>query len=323
MDIPVVAPVTPNAAENNSPKVPFFKNRKLVGISAVLFLLAILVIGLVLFKQTAGSLYGVKVFEGQYTSGKVLEFGLFGLKEKKIKVEGELSDYAEYGNVKVAIVRNAEDNTQDVFLLGAKNKQLTTNRIGKASASVSSDGKYIAYAQRADHVVGGDFNPQISAWSVVVFDIGSGVATELGQGFAPQFYVGNDGVTRVLFTTRTGVSSVDISTKSVRSLDFIHPGLVDYSAAISRDGKYLAVPNGLTKVFQIFELTESSTEFSVALMNVGPVPFVHGAFKGHSLLGVERAEDGTASLRSVTPDVDEAQSPAEPLPANSHYRIIY
>lgn len=323
MDIPVVAPVTPDTVENQSAKIPFLKNKKLVGIVGVFFLLAVLVIGFFLSKSSAGDLYGVKVFEGTYTSGKVLEFGLFGLKEEKVNVVGELTDYSEYGNIKVAIVTNAETKTQDVFLLGLKNKQLTTNGIGKAAVSISSDGKYIAYAQRADHVVGGEFSSQISAWSVIVTEIATGTHTNLGQGFAPQFYVTSDGATRVLYTTRTGVSSVDIATKSVRSLDFINPGLIDYSATVSRDGKYLAVPNGLTKVFQIFEFTESSTEFSVALKNVSSVPFVHGAFSGHLLLGVERAEDGTASLRSVSPAVGEAQSPTEPLPANSHYRIIY
>lgn len=324
MDTPVVAPVSSHSDEIKSPAVPFFKNKKLMGTGGVLVvLLILLIVGFVFLKGSMGGLYGVKVFEGQYTSGKVLEFGLLGLKEKRIAVEGELSDYAESGTTQVAIVRNPEAQTQDVVLLSPQKKQLTSNGVGKAAVSVSPGGKYVAYAQRADQVVGGDFNPQISAWSIIVLNTATGEVSSLGQGFAPHFYETEEGALKILYTTRTGVSSVDLATKAVRSFDFIHPGVVDYAATISTDGKYLAIPNGLTKIVQIFELTESETEFSVELRNVGNEAFVHGAFVGHIFVGVARSEQGAGTLWSISVAEDKTWSSEGTLPANSHYRIIY
>ncbi len=321
MDIPVVTPATSDPLVAQLPKIPFFKNKRVIGIIVVLVLVVILA-GFLLLRGTVGDRYGLKVFEGSYTSGRVLEFGLFGLQEERVKTEGELSDYAEHRGVKVAIVRNPEANTQDIFLLGPKSKQLTTNGIGKASISVSPDGKSIAYAQRADHVVGGEFSSYISGWLVTVQNIETGEVVDLGQGFAPQFYTNQDGATRVLFTTRTGVSSVDLKTKSVRSIDFINPGIIDFAATISGDGKYLAVPNGITKVSQIFSVTETETEFSVALATIGTVPFTHAAFVGHKLYGVSRTDDGSASLYVVSGDTKDVPPAPFALPKNSSYRII-
>jgi hypothetical protein len=322
MDIPVVAPVTPEVVDNQSSRKPSLTRRTLIGIIGVLIILALCIAGFFYVKNSAGGLYGVKVFEGTYASGKVLEFGLLGLKEERLAVSGVLNDYAEYGNIKVAIVTDAETKAQDVFLLGPKNKKLTEDGIGKVAVSVSSDGKYIAYAQRADRAVGGEFSPQISSWSIIVTEITTGTQMDLGQGFAPQFYKSSDGSTRVLYTTRTGVSSVDLATRAVRSIDFLNPGIIDFSATVSRDGQYLAVPNGVSKVFEIFRLTDTNTEFSVALVNIGPSPSVHGALTGNRLVGVSRTDDGTASLWTAGYSPEDKKITPFTLPANSHYRVV-
>jgi len=293
-------------------------------------IIAIGIVGLIIVGAAGYALYvhvtnpsplGTLLFTGLYDSGNVVEGGVFGWDEKKITVAGTLSDFARSGKYSVAIVKNDESGAQDVHLLAPVSKVLTTDGVGKSAVAISGDGTYVAFSERADMSVGSKFTPQISAWQVVVMNAESGEKKYYGEGFAPQFF-SKDGESYVLFTTRMGVTIVNTTTLASRSMVFINPGVVDYSAIVSGDGAYLAVPNGISRILDIFTLNLTETDFSVSLLGVAPAPFVNSAFVGNSIEGVVRNEDGSLVLRVIDPNQATLLGSSYVLPEAPYYRII-
>jgi len=293
-------------------------------------IIAIAIVGLIIVGAAGYALYvhvtnpsplGTLLFAGLYESGNVIEGGIFGWDEKKVTVAGTLSDFARSGKSTVAIVKNNETGAQDVHLLAPVSKALTSDGVGKAAVALSEDGTFVAFSERADMSVGGEFNPQISAWQVMVLDTESGVMKNYGEGFAPQFF-SKDGESYVLFTTRMGVTIVNTTTLASRSIVFINPGVVDYSAIVSSDGTYLAVPNGVSKILDIFNLNITATDSSISLLGIASVPFVHSAFVGNMINGIVRNEDGSFVLRVIDPKQSTLPGSTYALPEAPYYRII-
>jgi roadblock/LC7 domain-containing protein len=271
--------------------------------------------------MTHPSSLGSLLFAGLYESGNVIEGGVFGWDEKNIAVTGSLSDFARSGKSTVAIVRNNETGAQDVHLLSPASKILTSDGVGKAAVALSEDGMFVAFSQRTDMSVGSEFAPHISAWQVVVMNTASGEMKNYGEGFAPQFFT-KDKEQYVLFTTRKGVTIINTTTLASRSIVFINPGVVDYSAIVSSDGAYLAVPNGVTRILDVFTLSLSATDSSVSLLGIAPVAFVHSAFVGSSIEGIARNEDGSFALHSIDPKQPTLSGNVYVLPDAPYYRII-
>lgn len=289
---------------------------------AVVGIVALCGIGYAVYQHiTSPSPLGAMLFKGDSVSGKVIVGGVFGWDEKKVAISGDLSDFARGDQATVAIVRNTDTGAQDVHMLTPTERALTTDGFGKAAVAVSRDGKFVAFSQRADTSIGAEFSARISAWQVVVMDTQTGTIKNYGEGFAPQFF-NKDGVTYLLFTTRTGITVINTSTLASRSMVFINPGLVDYAGLVSSDGVYLAVPNGVTKVLDVFSLTLSETDFSVSLLGIAPVAFTHSAFVGNSIEGIVRNADGSLTLRIVEPKQLTAPGTTYALPDASYYRVI-
>lgn len=289
---------------------------------AVVGIVAVCGIGYAVYRHmTSPSPLGALLFAGDYTSGSVIVGGVFGWDEKKVAVSGVLSDYARSDQATVAIVRNTETGAQDVHLLTPTERALTTDGIGKAAVAVSRDGKFVAFSERADKSIGGDFSPQISAWQVVVMDTETGTAQNYGMGFAPQFLSKGD-QHYVLFTTRTGITVVNLSTAVSRSLVTINPGLIDYAAIVSKDGTYLAVPNGVSRKLDVFTLQLSEEDLSISLLGVAPTAFVQSSFVGGALEGVVHNDDGSFVLHVLDPQKLTLPGSSYPLPDASYYRII-
>jgi len=293
-------------------------------------IIAIGIVGLIIVGAAGYALYvhvtnpsplGTLLFTGLYDSGNVVEGGVFGWDEKKITVAGTLSDFARSGKYSVAIVKNDESGAQDVHLLAPVSKVLTTDGVGKSAVAISRDGTYVAFSERADMSVGTAFTPQISTWQVVVINTASGEKKNYGEGFAPQFF-SKDGEKYVLFTTRRGISVVNTTTLASRSMMFINPGVIDYAAIVSDDGEYLAVPNGVTKVLDVFAMNLSSTDFSVSLLGVAPTPFISSAFVGNTIQGVSRNESGSFTLRVVDPKHTASPDRSYTLSDAPYYRVI-
>lgn len=282
-------------------------------------LLAVLVLGSAFAMKSLTSTY---LFEGQYVTGKLMKNGIFGLKDKEVAVSGQLSDYAMGGNARVAVVRNADTGAQDIVLLAPEEKQLTNDGIGKAAVAVSHDGGYIAFSRRADNQVGGDPSPQLSRWEVATIRLADGAVQEYGQGFAPQFFM-KDGVEYLLFTTRYGVSIANVETAAVKTLTFINSGIIDFAAIVASDGSYFAVPNPVSRAYDIFALTSIAPEVDYTLHAVAPMSFISGALQDGVLKGVERSADGSARLWNVplTEGMPKGEVVRE-LPNNAHYRIV-
>jgi len=284
-------------------------------------LVIIIILGILYVRAVPIRLIGLKVFEGQYLSGKVFSFGITGFHEKKVAVNGTLADYASSRGVAVALVRNAETNAVDVMMLSPKAQALTADGGGKASVSVSPDGTMVAYAALTNAPADTYFTAQLSAWTIKILDVKTGEVTLMGTGFGPEFFDSN-GKLMLLFTGPTGITVADVSTKTSQTTFFLNPGVIDYAAHISRDGKYLAIPNGLTKNYELFSITH--IEAPIGLNPLGNIPqtLVHGAFNGDSFYAVERQENGTAHVWRFKASMPIAGVKAFDLPVTSHYRII-
>lgn len=316
-----MAQETPESVTTPTPERPSLTltPKNWITLAVGIALLAVLLLGAAFAMKSLSTTY---LFEGQYVSGKVMKLGMFGLKDKDVAVSGQLSDYAMGGNTRAAIVRNAETGAQDVVVLEPKEVQLTSDGIGKAAIAVSTDGAHVAFSRRADNQVGGDFAPQISRWEVVVVRTADNSVLELGQGFAPQFFT-KGGVQYVLFTTRYGVSIADVATGAAKTLAFINPGVIDYAAIVSADGTYFAVPNPVSRAYDIFSLVSMTPEVDYTLHAVAPTRFISGAFSDNALMGVERNDDGSARLWKVplTAGTPKGEVVTE-LPNNAHYRVV-
>ncbi|MES2014233.1 MAG: hypothetical protein V4437_00260 [Patescibacteria group bacterium] len=245
-------------------------------------------------------LIGLSVFEGDYTHGKVFTFGIFGFHEKAVPVDGILADYASAGGTSVALVRNFTTNAEDITLVSEKGRLLTNDGGGKAALSVSEDGTFMAFAARTDTSVGVGFTPQLSAWTIKVVNIKNGNITVMGTGFAPQFFT-SGGKLMLIFTGPTGITIVDLATNTAQTTFFLNPGVIDYAAHISRDGKFMAIPNGLTKHYDLFSVTHIAAPLGLsALGSVSPT-LVHGGFLGDTFYGVERTPAATLNLVQFAP----------------------
>lgn len=284
-------------------------------------LVIIIILGFLYVRAVPVRLIGLKVFEGAYLSGKVHSFGITGFHEKKIKVSGTLADYASSGGVAVALVRNAETNSVDVMMLSPKAHALTSDGGGKASVSVSPDGTMVAYAALTNAPSDTYFTAQLSAWSIKVLDVKTGEVTLMGTGFGPEFFT-NNGKLMLLFTGPTGITVADVALKTSQTTFFLNPGVIDYAAHISRDGKYVAIPNGLTKNYELFSVTH--IEAPIGLNPLGHIQqtLVHGAFNGDTFYGVEREPSGAAHVWRFTPKTPLSGAKTFDLPMNALYRII-
>ncbi len=284
--------------------------------------LVIVVLGFFYVRAVPVRLIGLNVFEGDYVQGKVLSFGIFGLNEKKVAVDGVLADYASAHGTSVAIVRNANTSAADIMMLGSKPRPLTADGEGKAAVAVSPDGDMVAYAALMNAPEGTHFTPQLSAWNIKVINIKTGEVTLMDKGFAPEFFKANDKL-MLLFTGPTGITVADVAAKTAQTTFFLNPGVIDYAAHISMDGKYIAIPNGLTKHYDMFSVTKLEAPIGLApLGSLEPI-LIHGAFKGDAFYGVERVADGAPHLWKFNTANPPVGTQVFSLPTPSIYRIIH
>lgn len=311
MDIqPVQAPVAMEPTHS--------RRRFIITIIGVLVLIAALIGGYFFLQAKSGGLNGVSIFRGDYITGELHKFNLLGLREKNIAVTGTLSDYAEEGGTKVAIVLAPDERSQDLWLIGGEPRQLTADGIGKAAVSLSPDGKWAAYAQLADAPAGALFNVQLSAWSVRVMNVETGEFWDAGAGFAPQFFVRDD-VTYLLFTSARGVVVADATARTTQTTFFLNPGTVDYAAIISEDGSHVAIPNGVNRMYDLFTVTRVAAPLQITFVATAPVLLEGAQFKDDTLYAVEWNESGSYVWKM------EANGAAEniyTLPTAGHHRII-
>lgn len=267
-------------------------------------------------------LIGLTVFEGDYLGGKVSTFGFAGFHEKKIMTEGTLADYASAGGASVAIVRDSTLNTADIVMLAPKAQKLTTDGFGKAAIAISPDADMVAFATLTGAEAGTFFTPQLSAWTIQVLDVKSGVVTSMGTGFGPEFFKSKDKL-MLLFTAPTGITVADVGAKTSQTTFFLNPGVIDYAAHISSDGKFIAIPNGLTKHYDLFKVTHIEAPIGLdPLGSVEPV-LIHGAFRGDTFYGVERVPEGAPRLWKFNTQKPPVGEPIFNLPVSSIYRVIH
>lgn len=285
-------------------------------------LIVIIILGILYVRAVPVRLIGLKVFEGAYLSGKVHSFGITGFHEKKVAVNGTLADYASSRGVAVALVRNTETKAVDVMMLSPKAYALTADGGGKASVSVSPDGSMVAYAALTNAPAGTHFTPQISAWTIHLLDVKTGEVTLMGTGFGPEFFESN-GKLMLLFTSPTGITVADVVLKNSQTTFFLNRDVIDYAAHISGDGKYVAIPNGLTKNYEFFSVTH--IEAPIGLDPLGPVEptLIHGAFKGNVFFGVERTPEGAHRLWKFDMQKPPLGERVFNLPTPSIYRVIH
>jgi len=298
---------------NTSPK-------RVYALVAVALVIAV-VLGFFYVRAVPVRLIGLNLFEGGYTEGKVVSFGLLGLQEKKIKVDGVLADYAAARGTAVAIVRNPDTNAADVMMLSPKIRPLTADGEGKAAIAVSPDGRVVAYAALMNASAGTYFTPQLSAWNIKMINLDSGEVTLMDKGFAPEFFKSDDKM-MLMFTGPTGITIADVAAKTAQTTFFLNPGVIDYAAHISMDGKLIVIPNGLTKHYDVFSVTKLEAPLGLSpLGSLGPV-LIHGAFKGNAFYGIERAPGSTAHLWKF--DISDAAKgeKAFDLPVSSIYRVV-
>lgn len=310
-----------NHMENSTP-LSVVSGRSTKGLLITLgIIILIAVLGVWYVRTVPVNLIGLKVFEGDYTKGKVLSFGIFGLQEQRVRVNGELSDYASAGSTSVAVVRNAETNSEDIVLLSDKSRPLTSDGKGKASLAVSPDGTMIAFATLETPPEGVPFTPQLSSWNVNMLDLKSGEVTLLGTGFAPEFFT-SDGKLMLLFTAPTGITIANVAAKNSQTTFFLNPGVIDYAAHISSDGKYLVIPNGLTKHYDFFAIKRIGAPIGLDPLGSAEQILVHGEFKGASFYGVERLPNAVPHLVRFTLTKPLASKEVFTFPINSIYRVI-
>lgn len=266
-------------------------------------------------------LIGLKVFEGGYRGGTVSTFGFTGFHKKKIAVNGALSDYASARSMSVAIVRNPDLNTTDVVMVAPKVQSLTTDGFGKAAIAISPDADMVAFATLTGAEAGTFFTPRLSAWTVQVMDIKSGVVTSVGAGFGPEFFKSNDKL-MLLFTAPTGITVADVGARTSQTTFFLNPGVIDYAAHISSDGKYLAIPNGLTKHYDLFKVTHIEAPIGLDPLGSAEPVLTHGAFKGDTFYGIERVPESAPRLWRFDMAKPLAGESVFNLPAASIYRVI-
>lgn len=267
-------------------------------------------------------LIGLKVFEGDYLGGKMFAFGLTGFHEKKVEVKGTLADYASARGVSVAIVRDADLDTADIMMLTPKAQALTTDGFGKAAIAISPDAEMVAFAALTGAEAGTFFTPQLSAWTIQVLDVKTGAVASLGTGFAPEFFKSKDKL-MLLFTAPTGITVVDVAAKTSQTTFFLNPGVIDYAAHISSDGKYLAIPNGLTKHYDLFKVTHIEAPIGLDPLGSAEPILIHGAFKGDTFYGIERVPEGAPRLWRFNTQKPPVGEPVFNLPTPSIYRVIH
>ncbi|MES2135411.1 MAG: hypothetical protein V4449_04180 [Patescibacteria group bacterium] len=304
--------------ENSTP-APVHSNKKLLLIGVLVVVLVAL--GAWYAYTIPVRLIGLHVFEGDYRTGKVLSFGILGLAEKKLSVNGVVADYASAKGTAVAVVRNPDTNTEDILLMSDNGRTLTTDGEGKVALAVSPDGTMVAYSALTNAPADTFFTPQFSAWTIKVINIKTGEMTLMGSGFGPEFFTSN-GKLMLMFTDATGITIADMATKTSQTTFFLNPGVIDYSAHISDDGKFIAIPNGLTKHYDLFAVTHLEAPLGIdPLGSVEPV-LVHGDFKGSNFYGVEYIRDVNSRLWRFTTAKPPVGEVVFDLRAQSLYRVL-
>lgn len=287
-------------------------------ISAVVL---VFVLGVLYVRAVPVHLIGLNVFEGNYFQGSLFSFGVTGFNEKNVAVDGALIDYASAKGTTVALVQNEETRAVDVVVIAPRAHYLTENGGGKAALSISPDGTMVAYSDLVDTSDDLNITTQISGWTIKVLDIKTGEITNLGTGVVPEFFETN-GSPMLLFTSPNGITIVDIVKKTSQTTPFLNHGVIDYAAHISRNGKYIAIVNGLTKHYELFKVTR--TEAPLGLIPLGRLEplLTFGAFKGDVFYAVERNQEENSRLWKFKMTQSPVGTPVFNFPNTSSYRVL-
>ncbi|TAJ15041.1 hypothetical protein EPO56_01455 [Patescibacteria group bacterium] len=292
--------------------------RVYVLISAVVL---VVVLGIFYVRAVPVGLIGIKVFEGNYFQGSLFSFGLTGFNEKKVSVKGTLLDYASAKGTTVALVQNDETRGVDLVVVAPSVRYLTENGGGKAALSLSPDGTMLAYSDLIDTSKTINITTQISGWTIKVMNIKTGEMTAMGAGFSPEFFE-TSGRTMLFFTSPDGITIADVHAKTSQTTPFINHGVIDYAAHISRNGKYVAIANGLTKRYELFKVTHIEAPLGLSPLGRLEPLLTLGVFKGDTFYAVERNQEENSRLWKFKMVQSPVGKAVFTFPNNSPYRVL-
>lgn len=310
------APVTVSPVESHHSR------RSIISITVAIIVVALIITGVAYRNDvvTAYLLRDVHFSEAQYRDVRVQQIGLFGASTNNVAGKETVGDYASSRGVRAAILSNP-DGTQEVVLLSDHNRKLTSDGLQKATLAVSPDGTTLAYAALTQPREKETFSSFTGRWTVRLVDIATGKSTDLGVGFAPEFFT-RDGNNYLLYTTPTQLAVYDLKKNSTIGTDFFTPSAVDYTAHISPDGAYLAIRSAVSGKFDVFAVT--GVDGFLALSPIGSIhtQLTDVEWVGSVAYGLTESVAGRVHILTVDPKNVALEVVVGTFSGSKYYRFI-
>lgn len=247
-------------------------------------------------------------------------FGVMDIKPYDPKgVEGALGDFTEAGGVRVAIVRPSEGGVAQVRQLSPTVHALSDEPGAKAIVAVSPDGEYAAYSVASST---DQFSSRLSSWDVVLVALSTGESVTLGSGFGPQFFA-HEGKTWLLYTTMNGVTVMNIAERKSFATPLSFADEVGFMAKISPDGSHIALRDGASGRFGIYEIPRIDSSLPLDITPTeAQVDAADDVTLSRSGIYATRFADGVVTVDSI-PYADLSQRKnIYTFPSDAPYRFI-
>jgi hypothetical protein len=249
------------------------------------------------------ALNGARIVEGPLETRSVFEYGLWNRRAVTLPTEQRFVDYVKSGAAELVLTFDETTREMSLTLIAPTTRTLVSDITVKSAPSISPQGDMVAYAawnaSTTDGTVPSDrsayYNPD--NWIIRIIDVATGSVSDAGQGYAPKLFH-RDGTNYLLFTAADGTH---IRPLMLDAQDLIIPegGLGDWPAEVSADGTYIAIYDGVEKMYHLSRITTLGPVVEKKEVRSAPVTEVAFTEKGVFFVSphITSAQSLTASLQ--------------------------